>query len=1227
MHSLTSSLRNLLLAVTLPLTFAAGMLAQQVPKADDLIPGTINEQRLVTLKGSVNPQARPANDRGAVAGNLPMDRMVLVLKRGEAQEKSLEAAIQAMHDSKSPQFHQWLTPKQFGILYGPSASDIARLTGWLRSHGFQSIAVAQGRGTIEFSGTASTVSDAFHTAIHSYVVDGKPHFANATNPSIPADIAPVVSGLLSLNNFRKQSDARVIGKMNITHPDPGGPAQMRPDVTFTNGTHGVAPGDLWTIYNATPLITAKSNPIDGTGQTVAIAGRSDVSLDDITGFRSTFLPAPYAAALPFNQILNGPDPGQVDGDFLEQTLDVEYSSAMAPGAVIDLVVSGSTNTTDGVDLSTSYIVDNNLAPVMSTSYGLCEAAMGPADVAFYGSLWEQAAAQGITAMVSAGDNGSAACDLVGPSGSDSVAYVADEGLQVNGLASTPYNVAVGGNQFTDDSATYWSATNLATPAPLTSALSYIPEMVWNESCSPLVCGNDSAEIAAGSGGKSGCFNATVDANGNITACSGGWPEPDWQTGVAGLPADGARHVPDVSLTAAGHDGYAVCYEGSCDGGGIYIVGGTSGSSPAFAGIMALVDQKTASRQGQANYTLYRLAAGEFGSAATPNAASLSACDATTGNGIASNCIFNDVTTGTNAVPCDGGTLNCSSTTVGVYGVLTGYAAGAGYDNASGLGSVNVTNLVNHWNDTTLDATSTSLTLGAATSTFGQPVNLAVTVKPATGTGTPTGQVALITDSTLPGAAAAGTVTLTAGAYTGSISSLPGGTYKVSARYAGDTAYSSSVSTSSPITVAPAASSATLTFAAVDAITGTVFSGTSAPYGSVIAETATLSGVTGEVAPSGSVTFLNGTATQATQTSDATGIATYSASGLAIGTYSLTASYAGNTNYKPSTTPVLSVTVGQASTALRLTTTTSYVVGSGTAKLSAVVITDSLLANPTGKISFLIGGTSVGTATVTTYVDPATGASDAIATFTVPSSLLTAGANSVTASYAGDGNYVASNSGAISIGYSVTAPVNTITLAASATSVVTTKPVLLTATVTTGGIPATAGTVNFFDGTTLLQRLHDRQRYSDADSFPRHPQHQGHVRGNSRSSSSRHVNRGSRRCCGHHTLADHALRGSGRHCSRQLRPDSDRHRTRLRGSHSRSQLRGNDCHRRLWYGQRRSGLRNAHLPRTRTPHGGRSCRRSTGAVRHRRLQRRWHPRHRDGKRQLQSELGDRSHRQR
>jgi len=1069
------------LMVTLFLLTASVSHSQQ---PSSRIPDSIDEQNLVTLKGNVPAQARPQNDRGEVQGSLPMERMILVLKRSDAQEKSLQAVIGAMHDPKSAQFHKWLTPAQFGKLYGPSDVDIAKLTQWLSGHGFQVNRIAQGRGSIEFSGTANTVASAFHTQIHSYMVKGEQRYANASNPQIPAALTPVVAGVLSLHNFVKQSSARILGKAvansGKTAPAQGTvrtkselvyqPSLTQPNLTkpnFTNsGSNYVGPGDLWTIYNATSLITASNSPINGTGQTIAIVGRSDIAMDDLTGFRTKLLPAPYASTLPFTQIQNGPDPGISGEDALEQTLDVEYSSALAPGAQIDLVVSGSTNSTDGVDLSALYIVDNNLAPVMSTSYGACEALMGTGN-AFYNSLWEQATAQGITPMVSTGDNGSAGCDIVGPSGNDNVPYVADEGLEVSGLASTPYNVAVGGNEFSDDSNTYWNPNNSSSPAPFTSALSYVPEMVWNESCSPLVCGNAGADIAAGSGGASGCFTPTLDANNNIIACSGGYAAPDWQVGVAGLPTDKMRHLPDVSLTAASHDGYMICYEGSCDFGEFAVVGGTSASSPSFAGIMALVNQKTGSRQGQANYTLYKLAGSQFGTTAAPNTSQLAACNATNGNTVDPSCIFQDVTTGTNAVPCDGGTFNCSSTTVGTYGVLTGYAAGTGYDSATGLGSVNVTNLVNHWNDVALSPTSTTLALGTTNSTFGSPISIGITVKPQTGSATPTGTVALLTDSTLPGASGAGTVPLTNGSYNSTISSLPGGTYHVSARYGGDGEFASSTSSGSAITVGPAGSSVTLGITGYDPITNTAVSGTPVPYGSVIAASVQLNGASGQVAPSGTVSFFSGKTKLTDVASAADGTAAYSVTGYGLGTYSWSASYGGNSNYNASTSSPIAFVVGQATTRLKLLTSTSFVVGANTVKVTAVVSDDSLLANPTGNVIFSVNGTAAGTVAVAPYTDPSTRASAASATFTVASSSLVAGANTLTASYSGDGNYISSSSPSVSVGYSAVAAVNTIALTATPAAVSTNQTVTLAAAVTTGGIAATAGTVNFFDGTQLL----------------------------------------------------------------------------------------------------------------------------------------------------------------
>src|SRR5208283_2285171 len=453
----------------------------------------------------------------------------------------------------------------------------------------------------------------------------------------------------------------------------------------------MGPGDFATIYNTAPLLNA--NPkIDGTGQTIAIVGETNIRVSDVQAFRQMFgLSANFDAT---NVILNGEDPGITSqGEEGEADLDVEWSGAVAPGAAVKFVVSASTPASAGIDLSALYIVEHDLAGAMSESYGGCESGLGSAGNAFYYSLWEQAAAQGITVMVSAGDNGSAGCDDF------NTATAAAQGLAVNGLASTPYNIAVGGTDFdqVDKWSTYWSATNSPTGA---SAIGYIPEIPWNQSCAQI--------------GLTGCGASAPQGSLNIVAGSGGpsstYSKPTWQIGVTGMPNDSHRDLPDVSLFAsAGFNGtgYIYCQSdqtitgaAQCDinnvsNGGLDfgIVGGTSASSPAFAGIMALVNQYEASnggtnRQGNANNVLYALAkkaaAGVFN-------------DVTKGNSVLPT---GGVGVGTNSVPCQGGTLNCSSALASANGVLVNPAnskseawmAGAGYDMATGLGSVNANNL-------------------------------------------------------------------------------------------------------------------------------------------------------------------------------------------------------------------------------------------------------------------------------------------------------------------------------------------------------------------------------------------------------------------------------------------------------------------------------------------------------------------------------------------------------
>jgi subtilase family serine protease len=1034
----------------------------------------VDPSRTVALPGNVSPLAKPEFDLGAAPASMPMQRMLLVLRRSPEQEQALQLLIESQHNPQSNSYHQWLTPNQFGQTFGPSQSDIAKVTAWLMQNGFQVANISRGRTVIEFSGTAAQVKQAFLTEIHQYQLSGKSHWANAKSPQIPVALAPVVAGVASLNSFTKHATSRWLGTAKVTQD--GGRAKIVPlkPAFSSGGVNYVAPGDFWTIYNATPLITA-SSPIDGMGQTIAIAGRSDVQLSDITGFRNTLLPAPYSSTVPFNQIINGPDPGDVSGDDVENTLDVEWSSALAPAATIDLVVSQSTAMTDGVDLSQLYIVDNNLAPVMSSSYSLCEAYLGAAENQFLYKMWEQAAAQGITSIVSSGDNGSAGCDNQDASGYDNAPSVAFNGLQVNGLSSTPFNVSVGGNNFTDDSSTYWGSSQ-SVPAPFTSALSHVPEAVWNESCSPtdLTCGDgpEDASLWAGSGGASGCLNATLDQNFNILNCQGAYAKPSWQNGVFGIPYDKVRDIPDVSFTAAGHDGYLICIFGSCQSGYFGVVGGTSASAPAFAGVMGLVNQKTGNRQGQANYVLYPLAASEYGSQKNPNNANLASCNSSNGNAVGSSCIFYDVTAGTNAVPCSAGSRNCSATAPGTYGVLKGYSAKTGYDQATGLGSVNVANLVNNWSTVSAGASATTTTLSVTPTSglkYGQAATVSIQVAPTKSHGTPSGDVALVTNSTDPNAQAVAMVTLTDGYFSGAVNTLPAGTYTLYARYAGDRRFATSVSQGIAITLGPTNSKLAMLVAATDPVTGAVVRSAAIPYGSNVAVTASVVRRNGLATPTGSVLFQQGSATVSNVTLDGNGNATSASSSYAPGAYSLAAQYSGDHNYNPSAGSA-PFNVVKAQPVVELLSPQGLVVGKGSATLIATVQTHSFQTAPSGTVTFHSNGQLIGSAPVTATTDAATGASDAVATFTVSSSMLVAGINRLSANYHGDQNYESRAAALVKIDYAVSSVPNTITLTASSPTATVGETVTLLAEATSAGFNAMGGTITFMDGARTLANV-------------------------------------------------------------------------------------------------------------------------------------------------------------
>ena len=1031
-------------ALILLLAGLSGASAQvsSAPIARNLVTQPINEAQRTMLRGNRHPLARAAFDHGAAPASMPMRRMLLVLKRSSEQEAALKQLLADQQNKGSASFHQWLTPEEFGRRFGPSDTDVAKVTGWLNARGFAVSGVSKGRTAIEFSGSAAQVQEAFQTPIHSYVVKGEQHWANASEPSIPSALGPVVKGVLTLHNFPRHSNAVIQGQ-------PVKPAQgsaASPYFTFTAGKntyYGLGPTDFATIYDVLPLWKAG---IDGTGQTIAIVGETNININDVNSFRSLFgLPAN-----PPKVILNGPDPGIV-GDEPEALLDVSWSGAVAKNATIDLVTSASTESSLGVDLSALYIVDNNVAPVMSESYGECEAALGSAGNAFYNALWQQAAAEGITVIVSSGDGGSAGCDDFNTS------IAADNGLAVSGFASTPYNVAVGGTDF-DQSATtianYWNTTN--DPTTASSAKSYIPETTWNQSCAAQGAGTCSytstdLNIVGGSGGPSSC--TSVDSNG---ACVGGYAKPAWQAG-AGVPQDGVRDLPDVSLFAsAGFNGtfYIICesdfspfgpmpgWNQPCSLSTLNFVGlgGTSASAPAFAGMMALVNQKMAGggengRQGNANYELYKLAAQTGAS-----------CDST-GSGTNS-CIFHDVTKGNNSVPCYMNSPNCGTAVLGSFSVLVdpkdgttpAWNATAGYDLATGLGTVDANNLVNAWGSVSVAQTTTTLTnVSPVNLAHGQPVNVSAAVAATSGSGTPTGSVALMATPANQ-AVSIDVFPLSGGVASGTTSLLPGGTYNVTAHYAGDGNFGASDSTAVQVTVSKEESHTTPSLAWYDFNGNGFTTTTTIPYGGIAFLRGDVTGSSGatcapnpqqkQVAcPTGSVNFTSGgnPIDGGSYTLNSLGYAEDQNISLhlpAVGSYAIQAQYSGDASYNPSQ-GTLNAAVTQAPTTINYIgsdlspsyngTGLTYTADAGqTFHVYAVAYTESVLNAPTGTVSILQNGAAP-TGTATPYMQNGsysggfTGLSFAYLENSITTSIETAGTYTYTASYAGDANYLGSQS--------------------------------------------------------------------------------------------------------------------------------------------------------------------------------------------------------------------------
>ena len=737
----------LLLLTCVRVAFSAG--SQTTP----LITEDIDESALVTLTGNTRTEATTANDRGAVAPDFAMGHMLLQLRRSPAQEQALEKFLGQLEDPQSPNYHHWLTAVEFGEKYGLAGQDLTRITGWLQSHSLTVNSISPNGMVIDFSGNAGQVRDAFHTEIHNLMVNGAPHIANMSNPQIPAALAPAVAGVVSLNDFRPHP-------LNLPRPD------------YTVSSEGqtlnlVVPADLATIYNLNPLFSAGYS---GQGQTIVVLEDSDLyQTSDWNTFRSVMGLASAHPDGSLSQVHPGncSDPGTNDDDG-EAEIDVEWASAAAPSAAIQMAACADTETTFGGFIALSNLLNASKTPpaIVSISYGESEADDGATQNTYINSLYQQAVSEGVSVFVAAGDEGAAS--------SDAGESTASDGIGISGFTSTPYNVSMGGTDFGDTYAnennTYWSGAN---GAAYGSALSYIPEIPWNDSCasgllsnyagdgttygSSGFCNSSNGEeyfqvVVGGSGGPSGCATGTASNGGIVSGSCKGYPKPSWQS-VPGNPNDGVRDTPDLSLFAAdgvwGHY-YVICYSdpargrygAPCTGAPINWsgFGGTSFASPIMAGIQSLINQKTGSRQGNPNPTYYALAKAEYDGGGSAS------CNSSLGNGVDSSCIFHDVTQGDMDVPCTG-SHNCY-TPSGRYGVLStsnseyepAYSAATGWDFASGLGSVNAYNLVMAFGGTVATPTPTATATGATPTPTATPTSAGPTATPTsrpTATPTPT----------------------------------------------------------------------------------------------------------------------------------------------------------------------------------------------------------------------------------------------------------------------------------------------------------------------------------------------------------------------------------------------------------------------------------------------------------------------------------------------------------
>ena len=1044
------------------LALASAAAAQYPARA--LVTQPIDDSRTITLHGTVHPLAQPRFDQGAVPDSFAANRMLLMLNRPAERESALQQFLADAHTQGTAAYHKWLTPEQFGQLYGPADSDIQTASQWLASHGFRVARVAKGKTLVEFSGTAANVREAFHAEIHQYNVRGETHYANATELAIPEALAPLVHGVSAINNFYAQPTLQTLGATTYSRSsNPAKPAFTNPD--GMTELFAIAPEDFATQYDLAPLYSAGTN---GSGQTIGILNRSNIDVSLANAYRTLF----NLSANPPQVVIDGDDPGII-ADRIEAYLDVELSGAVAPEATVNLYIADGSGVQDPLVLAALRAIEDDQASVLSASYEECELELD-GNNGLWSGLWEQASAQGQTAFVASGDSGPALCAelLTLPQDTN-----VSPGLTVNGLASTPWDVAVGGTDFyysdyasgAPSAPTFWNQTNDSNFGSLKAPL---PEQPWDNALGlnaiPFVSGtfaSFSVPTPAGGGGPSNCSQVALTPS---VMCTGGYQKPAWQN-APGVPVDGARDIPDLSLFAAAGQNfswYAICaQEGDCSTANgaqptVLLVGGTSASSPAMAGIMALINQKYG-RQGQADFTLYALANQQ------PS-------------------VFHDVTVGTNDVLCFTEQSPACDTpvTLGIFNFMDFgvYPAGPGYDLASGLGSVDANALVNDWTKISFLPTSTSLSLSPTSIVHGTPVTFTANVSPTSGSGTPGGDVDISISSTQP-LPHSGAVPVVNGTASESVDFFPGGTYQVTARYAGDGTFAPSTSTPMSLSVTPEDSTVSpiVAYSYIDYTTNTAHggyatSGQQIPFGAAwtfeAVPSSTTNGTSGTA--TGTVTFTDGTTTIPSVIGSA-GIASVSIPSLAVGAHSVSVSYSGDASFNASSGGPLTFTVVQGIPKILLTPSPQeqiFTIGGSASLLTGTNLTIGVLVGtahgvaPSGNISVTLGS-----ATQTVPLAPFLDGGEVLANAQVTFNNLQPGTYTLSANYPGDANWNSATSTypiPINVASATVTPTTT-ALAISPSSVDSEGNVTFTATVQAGagatGPPA--GIVQFLvDGVNV-----------------------------------------------------------------------------------------------------------------------------------------------------------------